>query len=148
MKSTQVQWLKQRQNSVMPSRLCNVNTNAEIPHKLVIINVAKYDNITSELIGTVETNNVVFNDVTYVLELRSNVLSDNKMLIQGYKNSNGLYVVNIEASRNTKEAFTTGTMEYWHKGHRLISFNNLKKIPHLCYCVPEIIKKCKSELKW
>ena len=58
---------------------------AEIPHEPVIINVAKRGNsMKGELIGNVETNNVIFNDVTYVPELSRNLLSVSAIMMEKY----------------------------------------------------------------
>lgn len=147
----------------------NILQDAEIPEEPVKINVAKRGNsMTGKLVGIVETDNVIFKDVTYVPKLSKNLLSvnaitehdgevlftknqvcvfkDNEVMLRGYKNNNGLYVVNIETTRNSKEALATSRIsDDWHKKLGHISFNNLKKIPQMCSGVPETVEECKTD---
>ncbi|KAJ1518979.1 hypothetical protein ONE63_011433 [Megalurothrips usitatus] len=134
----------------------------------VPINSAKKGaSMISYMTGHLETKVVDLKNVSFVPDLSRNLMSVNKItenngevhfkknevliykedkvVLKGEKNTNGLYVVDL-LNQDGLQALNAQKVDVmmWHKRLGHMSLSQMKKLPSLCDGVPELLKKCED----
>lgn len=154
------------------SHVKDILINTKKTEEIKIGCAKKGENLTSTLVGDVESNTVVLKDVNYVPNLSRNLLSvnavtnagaitlfdkekvkivlgqvtykDEDVVLEGNKTQSGLYIVDMA---NQSEALITQrqTAIEWHNKLGHLNFRDLKKIPLLCDGADESLVKCNPD---
>lgn len=144
------------------SLLCDIR-KAEEP---IIFKVAKQGGkMAGEIVGSVKGELIELSNVTFLPELTRNLMSvhaitenggevhfskkevtitkEKQIIMRGYKNSNGLYIIDVEKEKEVLAAYEEKLL--WHRKLGHMNFNNMKKIGRLCDGLPENFAKLHSD---